>query len=235
MTNAFEKIKQQLASATLLVHPRNDAPLALVTDASDVAVGAVLQQKHLDKWQPLAFFNRHLRNTELQYSAFDKELLALYLSVKHFHCFLEGRAFVAYTDHKPLVSAMSRLSDPWSKRQRRHFAAISEYTTNLQHISGIDNIVADTLSRPAISLTQLSIDYPAMCREQAIDEELHALKTAITDLKLQELPIGDVELVCDISQGTHRPWVPRSMRYKVFQTVHELSHPGINATVKLMT
>ena len=234
LTQAFERIKQQLAAATMLVHPKENAELALVTDASDVAVGAVLQQKHQDAWQPLAFFSRHLRKAELQYSAFDKELLALYLSVKHFSCFLEGRSFTAYTDHKPLVSAISKLSDPWSKRQRRHFSAITEFTTNLQHISGLDNTVADTLSRPTIAATQLSIDYAAMSKEQSADEELHALKTAITDLQIQEVSIGDVKLVCDVSTGTPRPWVPKTMRFRTFQAVHELSHPGMNASVKLM-
>ena len=44
MTQAFDNIKKALAKATLLVHPRHDAPISLTTDASDRAVGAVLQQ-----------------------------------------------------------------------------------------------------------------------------------------------------------------------------------------------
>ena len=87
-----------------------------MTDASDVAVGATLQQFEAGMWWPLAFFSKHLQSAEQQYSAFDKELLAMYLAIKHFRCFLEGRTFTAYTDHKPLVGAISRLSDPWSKR-----------------------------------------------------------------------------------------------------------------------
>jgi hypothetical protein len=53
-TEAFTHIKMMLASATLLVHPTLEAPTALVTDASEIAVGAVLQQ-HVDgQWCPLA-------------------------------------------------------------------------------------------------------------------------------------------------------------------------------------
>ena len=43
--SAFEKVKRQLANATLLVHPTVDAPLCLITDASDVGIGSVLQQQ----------------------------------------------------------------------------------------------------------------------------------------------------------------------------------------------
>ena len=65
-------------------------------------------------WQPLAFFNRQLRPAERKYSAFDRELLALYLAVRHFHYILEGRDFTAFTDHKPLTFAFAKVSDPWS-------------------------------------------------------------------------------------------------------------------------
>ena len=44
LTQAFDNIKKALAKATLLAHPRHDAPISLTTDASDRAVGAVLQQ-----------------------------------------------------------------------------------------------------------------------------------------------------------------------------------------------
>ena len=42
-TSAFEEIKDTLATTTWLVHPKPDAPITVITDASDVAIGAVLQ------------------------------------------------------------------------------------------------------------------------------------------------------------------------------------------------
>ena len=42
---AFSEIKDALAQAALLTHPNPGAPLCLVTDASDKAVGAILQQR----------------------------------------------------------------------------------------------------------------------------------------------------------------------------------------------
>ena len=130
----------------MLAHPQTNAPISLTTDASDTAVGAVLQQRVGQVWQPLAFFSHQLRPPEIKYSTFDRELLALYLAVRHFRYFLEGRPFTAYTDHKPLTFAKSKVSDPWSSRQQRHLNYVSEFTTDIQHVAGKDNTVADALS-----------------------------------------------------------------------------------------
>ncbi|CAF96157.1 unnamed protein product [Tetraodon nigroviridis] len=113
---AFEGAKSALANATLLAHPAPGADIALTTDASDVAVGAVVEQGVGGVWQPLAFFSRKLRDNERKYSVFDRELLALYLATRHFRFLLEGRSFTAYVDHKPLTFAMSKVSEPWSAR-----------------------------------------------------------------------------------------------------------------------
>ena len=56
---AFDQRKDALPRATLLAHPKPDAPLAIFTDASDIAIGAVLQQHVKGAWQPL-----YLRSAE---------------------------------------------------------------------------------------------------------------------------------------------------------------------------
>ena len=61
MKQAFERSKGLLANAALLVHPDDSLPLSLTTDASDVALGAVLEQLQDGVWRPLAFFSRKLR------------------------------------------------------------------------------------------------------------------------------------------------------------------------------
>jgi hypothetical protein len=67
--------------------------------------------------RPLGFFSAKLDQAQLKYSAFERELLACYLAVRHFRCMLEGRAFYIITDHKPLVFALHSVSDAWSARQ----------------------------------------------------------------------------------------------------------------------
>ena len=115
----FVQAKEALAHATLLQHPFPDAPLCLSIDASDVAVVAILEQRTASTWKPLAFFSRKLRPAETKYSAFDRHLLSMHLSVWHFGYFLEGQNFVIFTDHKSLVFAFSKVSDAWSDRQQK--------------------------------------------------------------------------------------------------------------------
>jgi hypothetical protein len=61
---------------------------------------------------------------------------------------LEGRWFTVYTNHKPLTNALMRVSELWTARQQRHLPYIAEFTSNLRHIAGVTNVVADTLSQP---------------------------------------------------------------------------------------
>ena len=237
MLQAFEDTKSALAAAALLAHPSPTAPLALTSDASDVAVGAVCKQWVSGAWQPLAFFSRQLRAAERRYSTFDRELLALFLATRHFRFLLEGRRFTAFVDHKPLAFAMTKASEPWSARQQRQLAAISEFTTDVQHVAGKQNGVADCLSRVLISAVHLGLDFSAMAADQARDADLQAWRSAVTGLRFVDVPChGDGStLLCDVSTGPPRPMVPVGWRRRVFDAVHALSHPGVKASVKLIS
>ena len=82
-----------------------------------------LSQLQGSVWVPLAFFSEKLLPPQLKYSAFDRELLAIYLSIKYFRHYLEGRAFAVYTDHKPLIFVLGSDSDR-SPRQTQHLSYI---------------------------------------------------------------------------------------------------------------
>ena len=127
MLQAFKMAKTALAKATILCHPRAGAEIAMTADASGEAVGAVLQQRPKEggPWEPLAYFSKKLKPPEMKYSAFDRELLAVYLGIHHFRHYLEGRDFPIFTDHRPLMFAMAKSSEPWSHRQARHLEYIS--------------------------------------------------------------------------------------------------------------
>ena len=148
MNNTFSASKNALAPAAILAHPIDSAPIPLAVDFSATHISAVLQQKVSARTQPLAFFSRKLSATETRYSAFDRELLAVFSSIRHFRFMLEGRSFHIYMDHKPLIHAITRKSPPWTARQQRQLSYISEYTVDLRHIPGEKNLVADCLSRP---------------------------------------------------------------------------------------
>ena len=76
MSAAFTATKAALVAAVPLAHPRPDARLSLATDPSDTHVLVVLQQQVGQHWQPLGFFSKKLSKTEVNYSTFDRELLA---------------------------------------------------------------------------------------------------------------------------------------------------------------
>ncbi len=81
---AVARLKEMLASVAVLAHPSPGAQLSLMGDASTVPAGATSQQGDVDDPRPLAFFSRKFTATERRYSTFGRELLAAYLSVKHF-------------------------------------------------------------------------------------------------------------------------------------------------------
>ena len=106
----FEASKRALSDAALPHHPNPWAQSALSVDASNDAVGAELAQcQDGVNWLQIAFFSKRLSPAEKKYSAFDREVLAIYMVIKHFKHFLEGRR--VFTDHKPLTFALGSATD----------------------------------------------------------------------------------------------------------------------------
>ena len=239
---AFSATKEALAKASLLAYPSFNAPTCLMTDASDTAVGAVLQQHVEGTWHPISFFSRKLTPAETRYSTFDRELLAVYLAIRHFRHFLEGRTFQVLTDHKPLTYALHSRSDRHSPRQARHLDYITQFTSTIRHVHGMDNVVADALSRietnALLTGQPPNVDFAAMAKSQATDHQIRSLQSSPTSKLVVEavtLANFDHPLYCDTSTGTQRPLVPLPWRRTVFDSLHGLSHPGIRATQKLIT
>jgi cleavage and polyadenylation specificity factor subunit 1 len=120
----------------------NILPLMLsFPDASDFCVGGITQQKSGDHWHPFSFFSKKLTETVSHYSTFDRELLAVYLSIQHFCNFCKGRLFQLWTDHKPLVTALTRVAV--LPRQQHHLVFISEFNVQMLYLPCLQNIVTD--------------------------------------------------------------------------------------------
>uniref|UniRef100_A0A2P2I797 RNA-directed DNA polymerase n=1 Tax=Hirondellea gigas TaxID=1518452 RepID=A0A2P2I797_9CRUS len=147
---SFENVKEALAEATLLHYPQSNAETSIAVDASDTAVGGVLQQRHAGEWKPIAFFSKKLQPHKNKFSTFGRELLATYLALKHFRYFIEGaRCHILtdhiLTDHKPLVGAITKANERDIARETLQLSLISQYTTDIRHLARRENIVADTL------------------------------------------------------------------------------------------
>ncbi|KRZ87482.1 Transposon Tf2-9 polyprotein [Trichinella sp. T8] len=223
--NAFDEVKEALANATLLSHPQEGAALSLVVDASDHTAGAALQQRHKGRWSPLAFFSRRFQPREMRYIAFGRELLAIYLAIRHFRHWLEGRQFTVLTDHKPIVQVVQRGTGSHNPREVRQLDYITSFTSDVRHIKGTRNTIR--LSGCGVNLRQLA---------DAQRKPRVAGCQALQFIAIAPSQAGRYRhsLWCDTAQSKTRPYVPQSLRRKVFTTLHGLSHPSIRGSRRLV-
>ena len=158
----------------MLSHPKLDAPTSIMSDTSNTAVGAVLQQFVDGIWHPISYFSHKLSPAETKYSTFDRELLTIYLAINHFRHFIVGHEFHVWTNHKPLTFLFATNSNRYSPRQAHQYDFISQFTTDIRHVKGSNNPVADALSQVDINALQQpnAIDLIAMAVAQQTDPEL---------------------------------------------------------------
>nr|VZI15122.1 unnamed protein product [Spirometra erinaceieuropaei] len=234
---AFDKMKAAPADATLLTHFSPYVLISPMVDASSIGVGAVLLQNLADHIQPSAFFSRKLSPAKTRYSTFERERLAVFLAVEHFRHLLEGRNFTVLTDHKSLSFALKSTPDNLHSWQIRQLDYFLQFTSEIRHIYGSPNGVADALSRPSIARLQFS---PGIDLAEGVAKKLRDDSPCDEDvfgLQLQDLPLttGNGSILCDNSTTSCLPFVPPSLRRKVFSSLNNLSYPGSRATDKLVS
>ena len=200
---AFTSAKDSLAQAVMLATPNGADNLFLVTDASNIAIGAVLEQGTDGHRRPLGFFSRKLNTPQQKHSIFDRELLAVHSAIRHFRHMLEGTSYTICTDHKPLVTALSKTSDSWTSRQQRHLSTIAETCCTIEYLPGKQNAVADALSRVEISTIQLGVNYEALSAAQLTDPETEDAKTSITNLRWKVVKIGKLLYFVTLAPEDH--------------------------------
>ena len=233
----FEDLKESLANATTLCYPDARQKLSIATDASDFAIGGVLQQDKGDNnFQPIAFFSRKLNKAQCNYSTYDRELLAIYESIRHFRHFIEARPFTIYTDHRPLIYALTKKNkNNETPRQARQLDYISQYTSDIKYVQGDLNVVADTLSRLDIDMVEgpENISLDLICEEQKKDEDLNNLfKNNNTSLKLIKLNFQGLQIIFDNSKEILRPYIPKSLQRRYYNSIHNMNHAGVRAMIK---
>ncbi|XP_052743759.1 uncharacterized protein LOC112047118 isoform X1 [Bicyclus anynana] len=234
--NAFDRCKQAINETVTLSYPDTCASLILMTDASDSCVGSALHQHVNNKLEPLGFFSKKLTETQKRYSTYDRELLAIYMGIKHFRHMVEGRELTILTDHRPLTFALTKKVSPSdSPRRLRQLDFISQFCDSIKYIEGDKNTVADALSRiNEITMPSL-FDYNKLAELQKSDLELESLrKQDNLQFKLIAMPDSDVKLICETSTEDVRPYLPIAFRELAIKTLHNVSHPGIAATKRLV-
>lgn len=149
---AFDTMKMHLTSEPILRMPREDLPFILYTDASSLAIGAILAQIHPETGleHVVAYGSRRLQGGELNYSVTECEALAVVHFIKHFRKYLHGpKPFEVITDHSALTSllgAMSKSKDI-DGRLARWQLKLQQYNFTVRYRPGTLHSNVDALTR----------------------------------------------------------------------------------------
>ena len=146
--------QEALTRAPILVTPDWNLPFILQTDASATGLGYVLSQVNgKGEEHPIAYASKKLLASEKNYSAIEREALAIVKGFKHFRTYLEGSTFRVQTDHNSLTH-MGNLKDSHG-RLARWALSLQSYDFAIVHRSGKANANADGLSRDQGSLAMV--------------------------------------------------------------------------------
>ena len=142
--NAYESLKNELVQASLFVIDR-DVPLVVETDASDIGISATLNQSG----RPVAFFSRTLSPAERNHSAVEKEAYAIIEAIRKWRHYLIGTHFKLITDQRSVAFMYDSKTHSKVKNDKiqRWRIELSQYSYDVVYRPGLENPVADTLSR----------------------------------------------------------------------------------------
>lgn len=197
--SSFEKCKTLLTNDPILQYPDFNKEFLLTTDASNMAIGAILSQGPIGSDKPVCYASRTLNDSEINYSTIEKELLAIVWATKYFRPYLFGRKFKILTDHKPLQWIMS-LKEP-SSRLTRWRLKLSEYDFTVIYKKGKANTNADALSRVEIHNEEIS-SIAVNPSEKPTGSITGS--TTVTAHTSQENPILEIPITDDVLNKFHR-------------------------------
>ena len=144
---AFNTARDLVARCPALFFVNENAPIVVMTDASDYGVGAYIYQIIDGKEHPIVFFSRALHGAELNWATIEKEAFAIFLTLSKFSHLLRDNKFLLRTDHRNLtyINAGS------SQKVKRWGIALQEFDFNIEHVPGKNNFVADAFSRLVVN------------------------------------------------------------------------------------
>ena len=236
-SDAFENLKRMFCSAPVLSIPDPYKPFVVETDASNFAIGAVLSQlDEINKLHPCAFMSKGLKNAEVRYNIFDKELLATVSALKEWRSYLQGAKypFKIYCDHRNLK--FPRNPEMLSDRQIRWYEFLSKFDYEIVYRKGVSNKKADILSRrPDLFIgcitTTLDNSYFLLeiVQEYKKDPFLEEIIDNINEGKNFD---KNYELINDLLYFKNRIVIPKALRNSIMLRYHSTPSAGHFSTRK---
>ena len=173
--NAYQQLKAALLEPTILKYPDYSKTFFVVTDASQVGLGASLMQEWDGHLHPIAYASRTLNSAERNYSTTKREALAVVWALRNFRFQILGYELVVLTDRKPLLTLF--MKNPPDAIMARWFFLIQEFHPHVRHIPGKTNILADLLSRAGCSTEAVKSEIP---EDMILVESLCAIEATLT-------------------------------------------------------
>ena len=144
LLKAFVQLREDCFNATALKFIDYTREIHMRTDASKVGAGGyIFQINDAGVEEPLGFFSKKFNAAQRNWATIDQESFGIFATIMHFQNVLRGHHFLVETDHRNITF----LKTSESPRVRRWFIRLSEFRFSVKHIAGVDNVVADALSR----------------------------------------------------------------------------------------
>jgi hypothetical protein len=241
--DAFEIVKIAIADACYLTMPKWDRSFVIFTDASDIAVAAVLTQLDDDEANLnfISFASKKLNQTQKNWSPTERELYAIVWACEHFEQYIKGKRPLIYSDHQSL----EHLLTAQSPKMRRWALRLSEFDPYVTHIAGNTNCLADWLSRSIpLDDDELIPDHcyvPQVYHLVHLYEDSFTLPTPaemISEAKAEEATMkpGTIDWYDNAAYGriSRRMYIPTKFRLQILLWFHCSrfgGHQGITRTV----
>ncbi|KAG8489111.1 hypothetical protein CXB51_017135 [Gossypium anomalum] len=178
---AFEKLKEVLTEAPVLIQPESGKDFTVYSDASHVGLGCVLMQEG----KVVAYASRQLKPHELNYPTHDLELAAVIFALKIWRHYLYGERCIIYTDHKSLKYLLTQKE--LNLRQRRWIELLKDYDCSIEYHPGKANVVADALSRRTVAELKAMFARLSLYDDGSLLAELQVRPTWVEQIKRQQL------------------------------------------------
>ena len=146
---SFQELKFHLTTAPIVRAPNWQLPFEVMCDASDLAIGAVLGQREDGKPHVVYYASKTLNEAQRNYTTTEKELLAVVYALDKFRAYLVGADIVIFTDHSALKYLLTKQNA--KARLIRWVLLLQEFNLQIRDKKGVENVVADHLSRLTIA------------------------------------------------------------------------------------
>ena len=215
---AFQTWKEALCTKPILKFPDPQKPYVLFTDVSKYAWAGVLTQLYTEETEgkmvtthhPVTYVSGLFRGSQLNWAALTKEANAIYMSVKKLSFYLTDAEITLQSDHLPLKHFL--LKNMLNSKVNNWAVELETFNITFDHISGVQNTLADTLSRlvkvdPDIQSEpeQEGYEFGYSCFEELLPIEVFTVEEKVAkDMNLwpdEEIGIPELECTLPVPKG----------------------------------